>query len=287
MSSTALARLFLEVSGGGAEDLARLEADLTAFILAGKQAWPGVRVADEKLVRHLAQRAGEGSATALADLHAGDLYLAVACLEGDRAALSAFEKEFLARVPGVVRRIAKSDSAVDELAQQVRVLVLAGEPARLGQYSGRGPLHGWVRAVALNAALMAQRPKKENVHNSRDLSDRAELLGSGLDPEADLARQRHQAQFQQALDGALATLTARERNLLRAYFIDEMSIDQLGARFRVHRATAARWLHAARERLLEETRRRVSQLVALTPSEFDSLAALIKSQLTLSFSGRG
>jgi RNA polymerase sigma-70 factor (ECF subfamily) len=283
MSSTALARLFLEVSGGAAEDGARLEADLAAIILAGKQAWPGVRVGDEKLVRHLAQRAG---AVALAELHAGDLYLAVACLEGDRTALAAFDKEFLGRVPSVVRRIAKSDSAVDEVAQQVRVLILAGEPARLGQYSGRGPLHGWVRAVALNAALMAQRPKKENVHPGHDLSDRAELVEGALDPETDLARQRHRPQFQAALDGALATLTARERNLLRAYFVDDMSIDQLGVRFRVHRATAARWLQAARERLLAETRRRVGELVALTPSEFASLAALLKSQLTLSFSSR-
>jgi RNA polymerase sigma-70 factor (ECF subfamily) len=288
MASTALARLFLDArgdgDGGDAGDVARLEATLVAVVAAGRQAWPGVRLEDEKLVRHLARHAAEGAA--LSELRAGDLYLAAACLDGDRAALAVLEKEFLSRVPAVVRRIAKTKSAVDEIAQAVRVLILAGEPPRLAQYSGRGPLHGWVRVVALNAALMAQRSKKENVHHSRDLSDRADLLGGKLDPEAELVRQRHRAQFQAALDGALATLTARERNLLRAYFVDDMSIDKLGVRFRVHRATAARWLQGAREKLLAETRRRVGELVALTPSEFDSLAALLKSQLTLSFSSR-
>jgi RNA polymerase sigma-70 factor (ECF subfamily) len=290
MSATSLARLFVDCRGASgrdvadrSSDLAALETQLGAVIAAGKQAWPGVRLEDEKLVGHLARHASD--AAALAELRAEDLFLAAACLDGNRAALAAFEKEFLGRVPALVRRIAKTDSAVDEIAQQVRVLILAGEPPRLTQYSGRGPLHGWVRVVALNTALMAQRRKKENVHHSRDLSEKAELIGGKLDPEADLVRQRHRAQFQAALDEALATLTARERNLLRAYFVDDMSIDKLGVRFRVHRATAARWLQAAREKLLAETRRRVGELVALTPSEFDSLAAMLKSELTLSFGG--
>jgi RNA polymerase sigma-70 factor (ECF subfamily) len=289
MPSIALARLFLDARGepgGDVGERSRLGDALVAFVTAGRQAWPGVRLLDETVVRHVARHAGASTPAALAALRADDLYLATACLAGDRAAVAAFEKEFLSRVPAVVRRIAKSDGAVDEVAQQVRVAVLAGEPARLAQFSGRGPLHGWVRAVALNMALMAQRPKRENVQASRDLAERTNLLADKLDPEADLARRRHRPQFQQALDGALATLTARERNLLRAYFVDDMSIDQLGVRFRVHRATAARWLQAAREKLLVETRRRVGELVAMTPSEFDSLVALLKSQLTLSFTSR-
>jgi len=63
-----------------------------------------------------------------------------------------------------------------------------------------------------------------------------------------------------------------------------MTIDQLAVRFRVHRATAARRVHAASQRLLDETRRLVSERVALTASEFNSLAAMMKSELSLSFS---
>jgi RNA polymerase sigma-70 factor (ECF subfamily) len=239
----------------------------------GRRAWPAIAATDAALAPHLARHpAAEVS-------HAEDLFLAAACLAGDKAAIAAFDSGFLARIPAIVRRVAKTQSAVDELAQHVRVVTLTatdGEP-RLAQYSGRGPLAGWVRTVALNAALMAARPKRENVHASRDLAERAEEIGVA---GADLAKQQHIPAFQRALDAALTTLTPRERNLLRAYYVDDMSIDRLGVRFRVHRATAARWLETARAKLLAETR---EHLADVTPSEFDSLALAIKSQLSISF----
>jgi RNA polymerase sigma-70 factor (ECF subfamily) len=276
-----LARVFCDERGGDPAD--GLDAQLRELVEAGRRAWPAIALAPDAFVRHLARHVPPE--IDLADVRTDDLYLSAACLAGDKAAVTAFDAEFLSRIPAIVRRVAKSQSGVDELVQHVRVAILtatSGE-ARLAQYSGRGPLHGWVRTVALNAALMAARPKREAVHDSRDLADRGDKLGvaGGLDVE--LAKKRHVPQFQQALDGALATLTPRERNLLRAYYVDEMSIDRLGVRFRVHRATAARWLQAARDKLLGETRRKLGELVEVTPSEFDSLATAIKSQLSISF----
>ncbi len=274
-----LGRVFSELRGG---DAAALDATLAELVASGRRAWPAIAIAPETFVRHLAHHA---DAEALADVHGDDLYLAAACLAGDAAAIAAFDAELLSRVPAIVRRIAKTPAAVDELVQHVRVAVLtasAGAP-RLAQYSGRGPLHGWVRTVALNSALMAVRPQRETVHRSRDLAQREHGVTSELATE--LAKQRHGPQFQQALDGAIATLTPRERNLVRAYYVDEMSVDRLGVRFRVHRATAARWLQTAREKLLDETRRRLGELVDVTPSEFQSLALAIKSQLSISFGG--
>jgi RNA polymerase sigma-70 factor, ECF subfamily len=274
-----LGRVFSELRGG---DPSALDATLQELVASGRRAWPAIAVEPETFIRHLAHHAdGE----ALAKLESDDLYLAAACLAGNIAAVTAFDAEYLSRVPAIVRRIAKTTAAVDELVQQIRVAILtasAGAP-RLAQYSGRGPLHGWVRTVALNSALMAVRPQRETVHRSRDLAERER--GGATELATELAKQRHAPQFQQALDGAIATLTPRERNLVRAYYVDEMSVDRLGVRFRVHRATAARWLQAAREKLLDETRRRLGELVDVTPSEFQSLALAIKSQLSISFGG--
>jgi RNA polymerase sigma-70 factor (ECF subfamily) len=272
-----------EVWGRKAEDRAALERSLSAALGAARAAWPGLSLGDKAFLRHLARHVPAERASSLERVHVADLFLAAACTVGEPSAIASFERDFLSRVPKVIARVERVPAAVDELLQSLRVSLLTGPEARIAQYSGSGPLHGWVRAVALNAAIMTKRPRRESPHASRDLSEKA--LAGKLDPEAALVRERHRGLFQESLSAALRSLEPRERNLLRAYFVDEMTIDRLAVRFRVHRATAARRVHAARQRLLDETRRRVGERVPLTASEFDSLAAMLKSELSLSFSG--
>jgi len=51
--------------------------------------------------------------------------------------------------------------------------------------------------------------------------------------------------------------------------------------YRVHRATAARWVAAAREALFEETRARVES-VGVAGNELTSIVRLVQSQIHLS-----
>jgi RNA polymerase sigma-70 factor (ECF subfamily) len=172
---------------------------------------------------------------------------------------------------------------VDEICQILRARMLVGDgsnPPKLADYSGRGRLSSWLRVAANNEALMLLRRRREEPRPSREL--RAKAIASRVDPEGALFRERHRKQFQAALDEALAALTPRDRNLLRAYFVDEMTIDQLSARFRVHRSSAARWVQKAQERVLDETRRLLGERLQLSPSEFASLARLVRSDLHLS-----
>lgn len=254
-----------------------------SLVASGRRAWPAIAIAPETFVRHLAHHA---DAEALADVHGDDLYLAAACLAGDAAAIAAFDAELLSRVPAIVRRIAKTPAAVDE-ARPAR--------SRRGPHRVRGraaarPVLGPRAAARLGTHRRAQQRADGGAPAARDRppEPRPRPTRARRDQRASrpsLAKQRHGPQFQQALDGAIATLTPRERNLVRAYYVDEMSVDRLGVRFRVHRATAARWLQTAREKLLDETRRRLGELVDVTPSEFQSLALAIKSQLSISFGG--
>jgi RNA polymerase sigma-70 factor (ECF subfamily) len=64
-----------------------------------------------------------------------------------------------------------------------------------------------------------------------------------------------------------------------------MTVDRVGTVYRVHRATAARWIQAIRERLLDETYRRLGERLRLSPAEFASLTAIVQSQLRVSLSG--
>ena len=66
--------------------------------------------------------------------------------------------------------------------------------------------------------------------------------------------------------------------------LDGLSIDQLAAFYRVHRATTARWIEAARQAVLDGTRKELIRRLQLSRSELDSVMRLIGSQLDVSLS---
>ena len=83
---------------------------------------------------------------------------------------------------------------------------------------------------------------------------------------------------------AVQVLSARERSLLRMSLIDGLSIDEIAPMYQVHRATVARWLEAARERLAAVTRSRLAQALKLEPDAVDSLLASVQNGFDLSLS---
>ena len=102
------------------------------------------------------------------------------------------------------------------------------------------------------------------------------------DPELVLWKRQCRAEFKQAFHEAVAKLETRERNLLRMHLLDGLSIDRIGRFYRVHRATAFRWIGRARENVWRETRRLVSLRMQLTPSDCDRALQTVRSQLDLS-----
>jgi RNA polymerase sigma-70 factor (ECF subfamily) len=99
------------------------------------------------------------------------------------------------------------------------------------------------------------------------------------DPELELVKRRHSEDFEAAFRDALAALAPRQRNVLRLHFVDGLTIAAIGAVHRVHRATAARWLAGARADVLERTRSALRARLRLTPTEVDSLVAVVQSRL--------
>jgi RNA polymerase sigma-70 factor (ECF subfamily) len=155
------------------------------------------------------------------------------------------------------------------------------QPPRIAGYSGRGPLGAWVRVAALRTAIDLVRRREPTV----DAQAVARAPAPDVDPEAALLRARYQGEYETALRAALAMLTARDRSLLRMYFVDGLTVERIGVVYRVHRATVSRWIFAARSQLLDETYRLLGERLRLSASEFASLAALVQSRLDLSLSG--
>ncbi|OJT20911.1 transcriptional regulator [Archangium sp. Cb G35] len=287
--SPGLAQAFVAAREGAlvGEPLATLEERLGRGLSTARAAWPGVDLDGARFAAHLARHlSADSPAESLEALHLADLYLACACAEGLPLAHAAFEARVLPEVHVAVARLKLPPSSVDEVRQLVRqkMLVPGPEtPARLAAYPGTGPLSGWVRAAALWIALDLQR-QRSNQDVSMEDSTLSLLVDPGDDPELVYLKTTYRAEFNTAFTQALANLSPRERNTLRLKYLDGLSIDQLGALYGVHRATAARWVVAAQQALLEETRRLLTERLRLTGSQLDSVLRLISSQIDVSLS---
>jgi RNA polymerase sigma-70 factor, ECF subfamily len=237
-------------------------------------------------VEQFAERAAAAAVddTALA-AHGADLFLAWACAAGDAAALRVLDDALLRPARDAVRSIDASPAFTDEVCQRVREQLVVGDGRpRLNDYAGRGPLSAWVGVTMVRAALMLRRSqaRRREVPDD-DWAAALSLVATG-NPELDLLKQQHAAAFGAALRDAALALEPRLRSVLAMHFAEDLSIDQIGAVYAVHRATAARWIQRARDELFAGTRARLVERLGLTPSEIDRVGALVQSQLDVSLS---
>lgn len=238
----------------------------------GRKAWPEIRLGEDALGRFLGSR--EGS------LQLADLYLACACLEGDRAALETLERSVLSQVGSAVRKIDDSSDFATELTQLTRTRLLVGDgKPRLREYAGKGSLVGWTKAVAVRLALNEKRRTDRELPTDDDDLPEVPLPG---EPTLELVRKKHQKDFEAALREGLAALTAEQRTMLKMSVLDRVGVDRLSTVFNVHRATVARRLERAREELLETTRAALAKRLKTTPSELESLLRALSSGVEVS-----
>jgi RNA polymerase sigma-70 factor (ECF subfamily) len=147
-------------------------------------------------------------------------------------------------------------------------------------FSGRGDLGSWLRSIATRAALKIRSKERKNV----DLDDALEVVAAEGNPELQYLRSRYAREFQEALVAAFDTLEPRQRNLLRQRYLDGLSIDAAGRLYRVHRATAARWLAEAREAVMVGVKDNLRARGGLSDSELESMLRMARSGFEMSLS---
>lgn len=261
-----------------------VEAEIASLLAVARAALPDLgAVTDEGFVAWLAERLPEGSpADVLAGIHPDDLLLACGCARGLPEAVRAFEQRYADALHAAARRVQSDREFIDEVVQRVRVKLLVGDngPPAIASYLGRGPLRAWVQVTTTRLALTLRRSEGRRREDRDDgLTD---ALPDVIQPELAHIRDAYRAQFEEAFRDSLASLTARERNVLRHYLLEGLNIDRIGKMYGAHRATVARWIAAARDKLLDETRRTLVARLRIGPSELDSLMGLVQSQLDLS-----
>lgn len=216
--------------------------------------------------------------------HIADLYLAYACAIGEPKAVAAFDHEFAQVIETAARRIYSAQEFIDEVVQLVRerLLVVTDGNPRIAEFSGQGSLRAWVRISAMRVAMNLLRDRKRDAIVQDEVF--FQLAGSPDDPERAKAHARYGEACSLALRAAFGELTARERNLLRMHHLHGLTIDELAPTFRVHRATVARWLAHARERLLAKTREGLRERLSLGDDEVDSILRALAGQIEISVS---
>ncbi len=262
---------------------ASLESALASLCAFAEQAWPLLQMSRERFVICLAQDHSSESILAMKVELAPAIFLGHACAAGDQEALRAFDAEYIGRIPRMLSHMKLSPSALDEIAQQVRLKLLVGSetaPPKIASYAGRGKLAGMVQVVATRIAISISRKQKPEVGEEK-------LLGIAS-PETDLGlhyiKQQYRSAFKSCFERAVAMLSSRDRNLLRLHLLEKVTLEKLAVIYDVHRATIVRWLAKARQDLFAHTKTLLSGELKLEASEFASLMRLIESNLDLSTS---
>jgi RNA polymerase sigma-70 factor (ECF subfamily) len=210
----------------------------------------------------------------LEDLHHEDLFLALACAQGNRIAWEYFADEYLPSVQRISAQACKSTSEGEDLAQGL-VAGLMENRAKLAGYSGRASLQTWLRVAISHAAIdrfrrskrevaldeMAERGQDVPVSHVEDArTGNADPLDAGWGPVV-----------LKILAEGIGRLTVRDRLLLSLYYLDDIPLKSIGRQFRVHEATASRHLDKIRKDLRKGVERKLRIEHRLSSREIRSI----------------
>jgi RNA polymerase sigma-70 factor (ECF subfamily) len=256
------------------------EAIVERYLREGRDAWPDVVVEPARFANELERRA---AGLDLAAIKGADVYVAIACIDGDQRAIEAV-RALLAREVGfaATKTTATPDQLAEVTAQLSRVLFVdePGRVAAMRDYSGRGSLKAYLGVIATRELVrVVNRGRREVGIDDDDLIDR---IVPASDPEISILRAQYRDDVDAAIRAAMGSLDDRGRALLRYAFVDGMNVDRVGALYNVHRATAARWIAAVREKLGDQIRDQLAARLRIAVGEVDSIIRLVQSRIDVS-----
>jgi RNA polymerase sigma-70 factor (ECF subfamily) len=188
--------------------------------------------------------AGNGPGPArelLAGLRVEDLALARACARGHEVAWEVFLTRYREKLFDSARAIAKDDAHARELADSLYGELYGtearegGRASKLNSYMGRGSLEGWLRAVLAQAWVDRYRRQRRLV--SLEEKDEAGMQFPALEAEASVAAD---PRLEAATSEALRALSAEDRFVLAAYFLDGRTLAQIARLLGMHESSISR-----------------------------------------------
>jgi RNA polymerase sigma-70 factor, ECF subfamily len=226
-----------------AADLAALYGEAGAEAL-GLSAADFAKVLGQVAAKYLPGEAGEADAAHFCrGLRLGDLALARACAAGNEEAWNRLLTRCREALYGAALGMAADEASARELADSVYADLYGLEKragrrvSKLAYYDGRGSLEGWLRSVLAHEYTNRWRAGRRLV----SLDEQVEAGREFRAPESAAAAAADE-RVEAATDDALKALSAEERFLLAAYYLDGQTLAAIAALLGVHESTISRRL---------------------------------------------
>ncbi len=218
----------------------------------------------------------------LKSLHLEDLALARACEEGMEAAweffVSRFRPELRLAALAILRASGGGDDArAAELADSLYAELYGVSPSGSGRrkslfeyFHGRSKPSTWLRAILAQRHVDLLRTGQRTVSLETEEAEAPHKITAGSPSEFrvkksrpnplvqrtdstpfDPDRERYLARIDAALSAAIAGLAPRERVLLACYYVDQLTLAEIGRAVGEHESTVSRQLDRTRRRLRE------------------------------------
>ncbi len=227
----------------------------------------------------------------LRQIQADDLFLALACSNGDERAWWEFDQNHRSYLERVARHLASTDIDAQEVVDTVYVelygtrVVDGARVSKFSTYSGRGSLRGWLRTVIWHSLVDLHRAS----HDEVSLDEMTENVGEGFAHASfaeaapggenemieQIAKQRYRKATVSAIETAFANLDAHEKLLLLYYHVESMKLREIARlvesensplrdwfqrksptreknpESRIHESTIMRWLEKSYAKVLQ------------------------------------
>ncbi len=188
-----------------------------------------------------ANAAAEEARELIAGLRVEELVLARACAAGEERAWQDFLIRFREKLFEAALGITKDEVAGRELADSLYA-DLYGTTTREGRrvsklefYTGRGSLEGWLRTVLAQEFVNRYRRQRRLVSLEEKKEEGVQFAVAAAEPMASV-----DPRVEAATDEALAELSAEERFILSAYFLDGRTLAEVARMLGVHESTVSR-----------------------------------------------
>ncbi|MBV1859371.1 MAG: sigma-70 family RNA polymerase sigma factor [Nannocystaceae bacterium] len=147
---------------------------------------------------------------------------------------------------------------VDDYQQRVLIHFLVSQDdgaPKIGRYSGRGSLHGFVRTVASRLAVDLRRTRGVEPL----VSDLESRVAEGLDPGAQFESAQTKSIIVGSLTRALRSLKPEERRALRMRYVLGFSVARTAEALGIHKISVTRLVTRVRNRLFRQVQADLAQ----------------------------
>jgi RNA polymerase sigma-70 factor (ECF subfamily) len=257
---------------------ASASAQAEACYRLGTERYPEIRWAWPEFARAFDEHAANGAEAQ----PTADDYVRLACLADRPGATRVLDRDYIEPLRGRVSKVCLTPETTDAALQELRGKLLLPPTPRLASYRATGDFRVWLRVVAMRTAIDVAQGARGRGERRDELPEHLEAITLG--PEAHFVKEEWRVILRSSLQVAVKRLPEGERHALRMHTLAGASIDQIGEVLSVHRATAARWLLAAKDKLRVYLREELALRIGSGGSAVELFLEEMPSRLDVSLS---